>query len=74
MSAVQGSNDVLKKHSYVYIAVLMTPVLGIIVALVLITYLGHPKLNLIFLILSLVMAQYLILVAYIWVRITSKID
>ena len=71
MSACPSSNDVFKKHRYAYIAVLMIPVLGIIVALVLITYLGHPKLNLILLVLSLVMAQYLGLVAYIWRRIAS---
>jgi len=48
---------------------LLTPVFGIIVAMVLIAYLGHQKLGLIFLILGLIMVQYLIMVVFIWRRI-----
>ena len=71
MSASPNFKEVLKRQRYIYLAVLLIPVFGIIAAMILISFLGHPKLNLILLVLSLVMAQYLGLVAYIWRRIMS---
>jgi hypothetical protein len=51
--------------------VLLIPVFAVIVALVLISYLGHSKLGLIYIVLTLVMIQYLGLVAYIWRKLSS---
>jgi len=69
MSTGTSYNDHLKRFRYIYLAILLTPVFGIIVAMVLIAYLGHQKLGLIFLILGLIMVQYLIMVVFIWRRI-----
>jgi hypothetical protein len=64
-------SDVFKKNRYIFLTVLLIPVIAVIISLVLISYLGHSKLGLIYIILSLVMIQYLGLVAYIWRRLSS---
>jgi hypothetical protein len=71
MTARSSAGDVLKKNRYVYIAVLLIPVFAVLVALVLISFLGHSKLGLIYIVLTLVMIQYLGLVAYIWRRLSA---
>ena len=71
MSARTDFKEVLRRQRYIYLAVLLTPVIGIIVAMILISFLGHPKLGLIMLILGLILVQYLGVVAYIWMRMFS---
>jgi len=65
MSTRLIGNDVFKKHRYIYFAVLLIPVFAIFIALVLISFLGHPKLSVIFVVVSLVLIQYPGMVAYI---------
>jgi NADH:ubiquinone oxidoreductase subunit 3 (subunit A) len=71
MSAGQSYKEILKRNRYKYLVMLLTPVFGIIIAMLLIAYLGHQKLGLISLILSLIMFQYLTMVALIWRKILS---
>jgi hypothetical protein len=70
MSIELGVEDVLKKNRFILLGVLLIPVIAVIVALVLISFLGH-KLNIIFLILGVVMIQYLGLVLFIWRKLSS---
>ncbi|MFQ6053911.1 MAG: hypothetical protein ACE5OO_06780 [Candidatus Bathyarchaeia archaeon] len=71
MSGETGGVEAIRKHRYVYLAVLMMPVFGIVIALVLVSLMGFPKLGLIFLALSFLLIQYLLFVAYIWRRMPS---
>lgn len=70
MSIKLGVDDVFKKNRFILLGVLLIPVIAVIVALVLISFLGH-KLTIIFLILGVVMIQYLGLVMFIWKKLSS---
>ena len=67
-----ASVDVLKKHRFALLAILLIPALAMIVAMVLIAALGHRNILVIAVVISLLLVQYLGLVAYIWRKLIAR--
>jgi len=71
MSGEVTIKELLKRNSHIILPVLLMPAVGMIIAMVLIATRGASNILLMCLIIGVILAQYLILVAYIWKKMYS---
>lgn len=71
MSGEATIKELLKRNSRIILAVLLLPAVGMVIAMILIVVRGASNIFSICLIIGAVLAQYLLLVAYIWKKINS---
>jgi len=71
MSGEATIKELLKRNSRIILAVLLMPAVGMIIAMVLIAVRGASNILPIYLIIGVILAQYLLLVAYIWKKMYS---
>jgi len=71
MSGEATIKELLKRNSHIILAVLLMPAVGMIIAMVLIAVRGASNILSIYLIIGVILAQYLLLVAYIWKKMYS---
>jgi len=71
MSGEATIKELLKRNSRIILAVLLLPAVGMMIAIVLIAVRGASNILLMCLIIGVILAQYLILVAYIWKKMYS---
>ena len=71
MSGEATIKELLKRNSRIILAVLLMPAVGMIIAMVLIAIRGASNILPICLIIGVILAQYLLLVAYIWKKMYS---
>jgi hypothetical protein len=71
MSGEATIKELLKRNSRIMLAVLLMPAVGMIIAMVLIAVRGASNILTIYLIIGVILAQYLLLVAYIWKKMYS---
>ena len=69
MSGEATIREMLKRNSRKILAVLLIPAVGMIIAMVLIAVRGASNILLIYLVIGVILAQYLLLIAYIWKKI-----
>jgi len=72
MSGEATIKELLKRNSRIILAVLLLPAIGMIIAMVLIAVRGASNILHICLILGVILAQYLLFVAYIWKKMYSS--
>ena len=71
MSGEAAIKELLKRNSRIILAVLLLPAVGMIIAMILIAFRGASNILPICLIIGVILAQYLLLVAYIWKKMYS---
>jgi len=71
MSGEATIKELLKRNSRIILAVLLMPAVGMIIAMVLIAVRGASNILSIYLIIGVILAQYLLFVAYIWKKMVS---
>jgi len=71
MSGEETIKELLKRNSRIILAVLLMPAVGMIIAMILIAVRGASNILTIYSIIGVVLAQYLLLVAYIWRKVFS---
>lgn len=71
MSGEATIKELLKRNSRIILSVLLIPAVGMIIAMVLIVVRGASNILPMCLIIGVILAQYLLLVAYIWRKINS---
>jgi len=71
MSGEETIKGMLKRNSRIILAVLLIPAVGMIIAMALIAVRGASNILSIYSIIGVILAQYLLLVAYIWKKIIS---
>jgi len=69
MSSEATNKELLKRNSRIILAVLLIPAVGMIIAIILIAVRRASNILPIYLIIGVMLAQYLLLVAYIWKKI-----
>jgi len=71
MSGEATFKELLKRNSHIILAVLLIPAVGMMIAMILIAVRGASNILSIYAIIGAILAQYLLLVAYIWKKIYS---
>jgi len=71
MSGESTIKELLKRNSRIILAILLMPAVGMIMAMILIALRGASNILAIYSIIGMILAQYLLLVAYIWKGIYS---
>lgn len=71
MSGEPTIKEMLKRNSRIILAVLLIPAVGMVIAMILIAVRGASNIFSICLIIVAILAQYLLLVAYIWKKMFS---
>lgn len=71
MSGEATIKELLKQNSQIILAVLLMPAVGMIIAMILIAVRGASNILTIYTIIGVILAQYLLLIAYIWRKVFS---
>jgi len=71
MSGEETIKELLKRNSRIILAVLLMPAVGMIIAMILIAVRGASNILTIYTIIGVILAQYLLLIAYIWRKVFS---